>query len=96
MAFVSFDVVLLPYAPCLLPAKCVCLADADLEGCLLGIGDAERDPRGVGIGEMMRLVEAVAGSKVISSPSSKPEIRRAALGRKEEFAGVELVREDVR
>jgi len=90
------DLAVLPYTPCVSPARCECLADATLEGCLLGIGDAERDPRGVGIGETMRLADAVAGSKVVSSPSSSPDMRRAALGRSKEVAGVEVVREDVR
>ena len=43
----------------------------------------------------MRLVGAVEGSKSTSSPSSRPEISLATLGRSEEDPGVELVREKV-
>lgn len=68
-------------------------ADADLEGCLLGRGEAEREPIGVWAGEAIRFIGAVIGSKATSSPSSSPEISLGALGRKEDDAGVELVRE---
>lgn len=68
-------------------------AEADLERCLLGSGEAAREPMGVWAGEAMRLMGAVVGSKATSSPSSSPEMSLAALGRNEEDAGVELVRE---
>jgi len=68
-------------------------AEADLEGCLFGRGEAEREPMGVWAGEAMRLMGAVVGSKATSSPSSSPEMSLGALGRNEEDAGLELVRE---
>lgn len=64
-----------------------------LEGCLLGIGEADRDAKGEGRGDAIRRSGAVTGLKATSSPSSSPEMSLGARGRSEEDAGVELVRE---
>lgn len=70
-------------------------ADADLEGCLLGMGDAEREAKGESAGEADGLVVAAAASGATLSLSSRPEMRRGARGRREELAGVELVRDEL-
>lgn len=57
------------------------------------MGEAERLSKGEGAGEAMRLAAALAGSKTVSSPSSRPEIRRRVRGlRVEALELVELAR----
>jgi len=43
----------------------------------------------------MRFVGAFVGSNDTSSPSSRPDISREARGRREEWAGLELVLEEL-
>lgn len=57
------------------------------------MGEAERLSKGEGAGEAMRVVGALTGSKLVSSPSSRPEIRRLVLGlRVDALEWVELAR----
>lgn len=57
------------------------------------MGEAERLSKGEGRGEAMRLLAALMGSKVVSSPSSKPDINRLVLGlRVDALEWVELAR----
>lgn len=93
----------LPAFLCLLPDSfpgdlsplllCTPWLEVGLGRCEAGMGETARLPNGDGTGEAMRLNGAFAGSRLASSPSSSPEIRRGARGRREEeAAGVELVR----
>ena len=57
------------------------------------MGEAARLSNGESKGKAIRDVAVLVESRVASSPSSRPEIRRLLRGRsKEEAAGVELVR----
>lgn len=62
--------------------------------CREGRGEESLDSKGDGTGEAMRMLGAVEGLYVDSSPSSRPEMSLAILGLSEEaVAGVELVLE---
>jgi hypothetical protein len=68
----------------LVPARC---------GCAGGIGEAGRLVKGEATGDTIRVRLDKAGSKLVSSPSSKPEINRFVRGRRvEEVAWAEFVR----
>ena len=60
-------------------------------GCVLGMGDADLEAKGVVTGDAIRRLVAFTGSNATSSPSSRPEISLGALGRSDDLPGVELV-----